>query len=474
MLVPIYPMISFPAVAFVCRVFALLGCVVVVCGVRVAAAKPSMIVTSGADVRLRDEYSDGIATLSTAVPLHEQNQLRLRLRAWTALKTGADVSWHLRAVAEPRYWTRPSSAKTFVGERGLEERFALLDELNFQWRGGIAGSSVGVTLGRQELKLGEAGNAWLINDATPGDGSWTTYFDAARATVKFEALSTSLDMVFIDQYSDADRRLPTLGRSDAYAMTEQDEQGVVVYFANRALSAAQFDAFFIFKKNHRVLAAGNDAELSTLGLRVAGDPSRHWQYALEGAIQGGSKQDAAVKISLPVSARRDVRAWGVNSRITWLRRDAYEQRVSLIGEFLSGDDPETTERDELFDVLWGRNPRFSDIVATTFTGENAATYQAGNLARIGPEWSAALTKQASLTIGWQRLLALEAVPTRATRRSAFSQDGQRRGDYFRIAWRQRFTKNVSGLLLGEALKQGDFYTSRDTLTFVRAEILLVF
>jgi hypothetical protein len=247
-----------------------------------------------------------------------------------------------------------------------------------------------------------------------------------------------------------------------------------VYASHRVRKQAQADAFFMFKKNRRVLANGNDAEIATGGLRLAGDPSPHWQYAVEGAWQTGRKQDGAVKIPVAAAARRDVRAWGVNSRLTWLARDVREQRVSLIGEFLSGDDPDTPGRDELFDVLWGRYPRFSDVIAAGFTAENAATYQMGNLVRIGPEWSFAPTKTSSLLLGWQRLFAFEPVTTRATRRAAFSQDGRCRGDYFRATWRKKFSKNVSGLLTGEALNQGDFYTERDVLTFLRGEIALTF
>jgi hypothetical protein len=456
------------------RAFVFMCSLIALCAGLAAEEKSPAVFTSGADLRLRDEYSNGISTLSTVAPLHEQNYLRFRARAWGAWTIKQDASLHFRLAAEPRYWTGTSAAKTFSGWSGWEERFALFDELNFQWQTSVAGWPVRFTIGRQELKFGEAGNAWLINDGTPGDGSWTAYFDAARATVKLETLRTTLDVVLIDQASDTDDRLPTLGRSEAYAMTEQDEQGVAMYASNRSLAAVQLDAFFIHKKNRRVLANGNDARLSTLGFRAGGDLSPNWQYSVEAAFQGGSKHDGTVKIPVVVSARRDVRAWGANSRLSWLARDAHEQRVSLIGEYMSGDDPSTTGRDEMFDVLWGRCPRFSDIVATGFGVENAATYQAANLVRIGPEWSIAPTKKTSLTVGWQTLLALEKMPTRATRRTAFSNEGHQRGEYFRIAWKQRFTGRVSGLLMGEVLKQGDFYTRRDTLTFVRAEVAVTF
>jgi hypothetical protein len=432
--------------------------------------------TSGADLRLRDEYFNGASTLSTEAALHEQNYLRFRARAWTSWAANELISVRGRITVEPRYWTTTSSAKAFAGRDGLEERFGMIDELAVDWKvsPGSGGNAVAVTAGRQELKFGEAGNGWLIAEGTPGDGSWMAYFDAVRATVKNAALHTTIDVVVIDQDSDLNNRLPTLGRSENYPVTEEDERGVIVYVANKSVRAAQIDAFVIYKENHRVLANGNAAELFTPGFRVAGDLSTHWQYQVEGAYQFGRKKDPTVKNPVPATMRRDVRAAGANSRITWLARDAMEQRVSLIAEYISGDDPGTTETDEMFDLLWGRCPRFSDIVATAFSVENVCTYQAANLVRVGPEWSFAPTKATGLTVGWQRLFAPETVPTRTAKLAAFSGGGHERGDFFRATWRQKFSKSLSGLVTVEALKQGDFYARRDTLKFLRLELALAF
>ncbi len=454
--------------------FLALGFVCVFPGALCAAEAAARVFSGGGDVRARNEHTDGLSTLSTTAPGHEQNYFRVRTRLWGAWTPSPASSLNVRVTAEPRYWVRRSSARSFSNRRGLEGRTAVLDVLNFQHRFSAPDLPLAFTVGRQELKLGEAAAPWLVGDATPGDGSTTAYFDAVRATLNFEKLRTTLDLVVIDQQATADRRLPVLGRGDAYPMSEQDEQGVIVYASHRIRKQMQAEAFFIFKKNRRVLATGNDAEISTGGLRLAGDPSPRWQYSFEGALQTGNKQDGSVKIPAAVPTRRDVRAWGVNSRLTWLARDARDQRVSIVGEFLSGDDPKTTGRDELFDVLWGRYPRFSDVIAAGFTTENAALYQMGNLVRIGPEWSLAPTKTSTLVVGWQRLFALEAVPTRATRRAAFSQDGRTRGDYFRATWRQKFSKNVSGLVTGEALNQGDFYAERDVLSFLRVEVAVTF
>jgi hypothetical protein len=437
-------------------------------------AESASVFSGGADLRLRDEYFNGASTLSTDAPRHEQNYLRFRARAWGVWTLPGGASLHTRLVTEPRYWTTESATKTFLGKRGLEERFAMLDALNVQHKTRIGGLPVAFTVGRQDLKLGEAASGWLVSEGTPCDGSWTAYFDAARATVDASALRTTFDVVVIDQLSDPDDRLPTLGRSDAYPVAEQDERGVIVYAANRAIERVQLDGFFIYKENRRVLANGNDARLSTAGFRVAGALSPAWQYSVEGAFQSGSKQDVTLKIPAGISGRRDVQAWAGNGRFTWLAKDEYDQRLSLIAEYLSGDDPGTTGRDEMFDMLWGRCPRFSDIVATAFSVENGCTYQAANLVRLGPEWSCVPTKATSFTLGWQALLAPETVPTRASKPAAFSGSGRRRGDFFRAIWRQRLSKRVTTLLALEALKQGDFYSRRDTLTFLRAEIAVTF
>ncbi len=456
-------------VAWVCAWWGVVMLVWVGVAAAADAGSAGSVWSGGGDVRLRDEYFDGAA-------MHGQNYLRLRTRAWAAWKPVENFSVRARAAAEPRFWTQTSSAKTFSGRTGLEERYALLDELAVEWKGkvGSGGDVLAVTLGRQDIKLGESGNAWLITEGTPGDGSWTAYFDAVRATMTSAKLKTTFDVVVIDQDADPNDRLPTLGRSEAYPVTEQNEFGVILYAANRSVAVARVDAFVIYKENRRVLTNGNDSELTTPGVRVWGDVGKHWQYLAEAAWQFGEKRDPTVRNPAPVTMRRDARAWGGNARVTWLARDVRGNRVSLIAEYLSGDDPATRGRDEMFDLLWGRCPRFSDIVATAFSTENACTYQAANLVRVGPEWSFAPTKATGLTVGWQRLFAPETTPTRTAKLAAFSGSGHERGDFFRATWRQKFTKSLSGLLTAEALKQGDFYARRDTLKFLRAEVAVMF
>ena len=65
-----------------------------------------------------------------------------------------------------------------------------------------------------------------------------------------------------------------------------------------------------------------------------------------------------------------------------------KNQVSLVGEFLSGDDPNTKGKDEMFDVLWGRWPRWTELGTWDYAAETGRKYlQMNNLGRVGLNWN---------------------------------------------------------------------------------------
>ena len=129
----------------------------------------------------------------------------------------------------------------------------------------------------------------------------------------------------------------------------------------------------------------------------------------------------------------------------------------------------------MFDILWGRYPRYSEVGANTFsieTGGRNAQYN--NLIRVGPVWGIAPIKGMTVGVTYNALYAPEEVPTRATNTALFSGTNQFRGHYFQTSVRYAFTKQLSAWFLGEAYFQGNFYTHRETMTFVRTELMFTF
>jgi hypothetical protein len=433
--------------------------------------------TWGGDVRARDEYFDTAVSLSKADALHEQNLLRFRTRLWATAQTLPDLAFNIRLTAEPRHWTKPSFASAYKARTGTEWRYVIPDALNAKWSNAL-GHPITVTVGRQDILPGDLGDGWLIGDGTPADGSMTAYLDAARIKYKSTELNTEFNLVCIYQSPSPDAWLPVLGRSTSYPLVEQREKGVIVYASNKSITNVRLDGYFLYKHDDQETFTvagvkkipGDNADLYTLGASINGSPSANWQYSLEGAYQFGWKED---KIQ-GVFASRDVTAYGAKAKLTYLFKDALNNQLSLIGEHLSGDKAGTTSKDEAFDVMWGRWPRFSEAYANAFTVEaGGRPAQYSNLERLGASWTCNPTKQLTLSTTYNALFAPEASATRGPV-SLFSNNGHFRGHFAQVLLKFQINKQLSGHVHGEWIKEGDYYRQRDVMTFFRVEMMYTF
>lgn len=460
---------------------------------------PASWLSWGADFRVRDEYYDTTVSLSEPAARSEQNVIRFRARLWTAVTPVTNVTFNARLAAEPREWTRPAFTAPYKAQQGMEWRYGIVDNLNVKWNN-IADQPLSLTAGRQDMMFGDFWNWWLVADGTPGDGSWTYFLDAMRVAYDAKSLKTKFDLVYLYQNARPDEWIGTLnahpagwnsvdagGGLEEYYLTEQDEQGVIAYLSNKSIKNTTLDGYFIYKgdsdanlKNARNLTMGDDASIYTLGARVAGTPGEHWHYSLEGAYQFGEKSDTFWKTGKSVREERDLAAYGGNAEVSYLLRDPVNNQAHLVFEYLSGDDPDTAE-DEMFDILWGRWPRYSELYLYSFAAEtNGRIGQHNNLIRAGGGWTLLPVKKLSVGVYYNALFAPESTPTRAagveagTPRSALSGDGYFRGHYAQCALQYTFSRHVKGHLWAEAVWEGDYYAQRDLMSFLRAEVMFTF
>jgi hypothetical protein len=436
-------------------------------------ASPSWL-TGGGDVRVRNEYLNGALTLSDVAPLHEQDLFRVRGRLWSAATITPDLTLNLRLAAEPRIWEDSAFAKQHPGA-GTEERYGILDNCNLKWAHAFD-LPLTITAGRQDVQFGDPLNWWLVGDGTPSDGSWSFFLDSIRATLDAPGIKTKFDVVCIDQHARPDTWLPVLGAEGAYSLTEQNERGVILYASNKSLPDTQADAYFIYKKDDAVFAYSDNGNIYTLGGKLSGAPAPHWSYSAEGAWQWGWKQDSSVRTPVNLgAARRDIQSYGWNAKLSYLCKDAMDNQVSLVGEFLSGDDPGTTGKDEMFDVLWGRWPRFSELYIYSYPMETAGKVaQLNNLLRLGTSWSFVPAKGTTVSLTYNAWFAPESVPTRAMNSALFSRSGHFRGNFGQLWVKHQFSNHVSGQVWAEVLREGNYYARRDLLSYVRAEMLVGF
>ena len=198
--------------------------------------------------------------------------------------------------------------------------------------------------------------------------------------------------------------------------------------------------------------------------------------ALPISYQFGEKTDPTVKV--PVSAGRDSRdidAFGANARLTYLFKDALNNQAHLVYEFLSGDDPDSEGKDEMFDILWGRWPRFSEGYIYSYINETGGRVaQLNNIQRVGFGWSLNPIKDMTLSATYNAWFAPQKVSTRARTPAAFSNDGNFRGHYLQTVLKHQFNKHMAGHLWGEFIWAGDYYAERPFMDFLRAEVLFTF
>ena len=146
----------------------------------------------------------------------------------------------------------------------------------------------------------------------------------------------------------------------------------------------------------------------------------------------------------------------------------------MVGEYLSGDNPKTG-KDEMFDLLWGRWPRWSELYIYSYIPETSGKVgQMNNIGRVGPSWSCNPIKGMPASVMYNALFAPEETPTRTVAPTLFSNNGNFRGHYLQAVLKHQFTKNISGHLWGEWIWEGDYYAQRDLMTFLRAEVMFTF
>ncbi len=439
--------------------------------------KPASWLSWGSDLRVRDEYSNNNSTLSDQDPLHEQNVIRTRSRIWTSVTPDPDLAFNTRLTAEPRNWTRPSNSGAFQAKEGMEWRYGIFDSMNIVYKN-VAEQPLTVIVGRQDIFLGDAGSYWLTGDGTPRDGSFTLFLDAVRASLDLQEAKTKIDLIALHQNAQVDDSwLPTIDANQKeYSLAEQNEIGAILYVSNKSLPDNRIDGYFMYKGDEQELKNGDNADIFTFGSRVVGTPFEHWYYTAEGAYQFGWKKDPMVTYPVDESTNgRELSAYGGITQLSYLIKDSYNNQLHLVCEFLSGDKPSTPGRDEMFDIMWGRWPRWSELYASSYSTETGKrTAQWNNLVRIGSGWTVNPVEKTTFGFYYNALFAQEETPTRNVDPTLFSMNSNFRGHYLQTVLIHHFSKHLRGHLWLELLFQGDYYSNRDTMSFVRPELMFTF
>ena len=226
------------------------GAVVGMMGAAMATAQTNMPerVRVGGDLRLRQEYFDKIP-ISKDPPgvtrAGENNYFRMRTRLWTEIDLSQDVLFKVRAVNEFRHWQRPDQAGKPDNATYDFPDEVVLDNLFLEVRN-LMDQKIDLRVGRQDLMYG---NGMVILEGTPKDGSRTTYFNAAKLTVR-EIPDTTVDFLAI--YNDPEDEL-AMNSTDrdltglVSGNNEMRESGGGFYLKNKSIKDLPLEVYGLYK-----------------------------------------------------------------------------------------------------------------------------------------------------------------------------------------------------------------------------------
>jgi hypothetical protein len=419
-----------------------------------------------ADLRLREVFTPNL--LLDGEDRHFQ---RYRARVGATVTPCKDIDLDFRLVYEPEHFCQPDRQLQARNESYIDEWItneAIFDRFSVTWRE-PCGLPLRAVIGRQDIILG---NGWLVLDGTPLDNSRTIFFDAVRLTWDLAACNTTIDTIYINQHADSDRWIEPFCDKD-YHNIEQDEQGAIIWIANKSLAKTEVDGYFIYKHDRADLGtepgdigsghmapwqAGDNADIYTFGTRVVHDLTDNINLMGEIAGQFGNKNGQSLC------------AMGANTLATYKFNDPLKHEIHVGYEFLSGDESGTDGRTEQFDPLWGRWARFSELLAYTHALENRPG-EATNLHRVNVGVSCAPCEKITLGADYNLLFANH---NSYGGRGIFSTspDSNFRGQLIAGRMTYQFSKHISGHLLAELFFPGNFYNNsyNEVAGFFRYEL----
>lgn len=441
----------------------------------------------GFDLRLRQEIWDNVVDLGTlgnlvtsnASGFNDRDFFRFRTRLWGEMDVNKDFSAYLRIANEWKYYLGPYE----LNSQNLQEDELVVDNLYFK-SDKIYGSPFSLKVGRQDfLGADMYGEGFLLMDGTPGDGSRTFYFNAARlrANISQYTDNNTVDFVFIDDPR-TDTFFPSwhtaVGPSTFYVdnkqiLTASHEQALMVYSRNKFADTLNLEPYYIYKKENPVGTTPGD-HLSTFGARGTASLGG-WNFGGEFAHQFGDFNNGQ-----PRQGNGGYAFFGRNyDDLTF--KPGFEFRYVYLSGNENAKNPDKNATDTTWDPLFSRNPYWNELFIYTLIPETskynslAVPGYWSNLKLLMVKFKFDFTPKTNLVMTYQHLWAAE--PTNITGPFApmFSNSGTDRGHLPTAILSQKIAKNLDGFLQLEYFVPGNFYadTARNA-TFFRWQLRYTF
>jgi len=380
----------------------------------------------GYQQRIRIETTDNAIGLSAAAG-KGSGYLRNRTSVSARITPVEDISIDARLTNEFRYYFVPENREFDFNE-------IVFDQLCLKWSK-PARLPLTLTLGRQNMQLGEG---FVVMDGEPLVGSRSVYFNAARADWSFTP-SKRLTLAYAYQ-PERDKFLPVLDDRKT-PLVEQPEEAFIAYYTTDFFSGSAH-AYFIRKNMYALEGRPLSAHINCPGVRL--------EYPLFDGLK------------LTGEAAGQFGSWTNNSMTAYggycygryeVGGEKFVPRWVTVGAIhLSGDD-RSSSKHEGWDPLFSRWPKWSESYIYALIPEQSPAYWS-NLTSIYANVLFAVTPHISFSFDYHHLLA----PRPADPSSGFpGGDGKTRGDLFigRLVYKPAGI--LTGQLVFEGFKPGDFY-----------------
>ncbi len=422
---------------------------------------PAPWLEMGADFRFREHYGYNWYTLyedqvdAAGNDFSDFHWQRIRTRLWMKFKADENTSvntrftWEFRNFDEPASWDQHTDFDEII-----------MDNFNLTIKN-FLDLPVTAVLGRQDIM--NLGKGWLVMDGTPApyEGSRTFYFDAARFTFDL-AEKTKLDLIYITQHPDSDWWLKPINDRNRY-VTLEEEEGAIVYLTDKS-SPTQLEGYFMYKNNNpvdgparnlpatKIAQYSKKAEIFTFGGAASALINDNWDYRVEGAVQTGSSASPSTDVTANDHTEA-LLAFGGKGNLEYSFKDDLDNKVHIVYEYLSGDDPDT-ERVTSFNPLWALWPQWSELYQPYVSSMEDALVS--NLHRLAFGHKIKPNKQWEILTDYHLLWADENT-FKDNPSGRFTDNGSFRGHLLTCWAKYNFTKQLKGNLVGEYFVPGHYY-----------------
>ncbi len=426
-----------------------------------AEEKPVVSVKFGAIERLRNEFYNNITDMNKDKN-DRTDYFRIRTSVWGQLQVAQVATLYAKVTNEFRKYTDDPKARDFTwDEIVFDNLFIKLENKS---------KNLGITLGRQNLMYGEG---FILMEGAPWDGSRTIYHDAMKLSVTMG--KTTLDVLGIDNTKIEDH-LPVVRGSDLkngkifgqpkdQMMNDGEEKAVGLYATTTAIAKTKLEAYGIRKTEKpdpwiNLDGSKEELNLNTVGARVNYAFTNRLSLTTEWALQSGSQGSI------------DHSAFGGYGYLSYILNQKYKATLSGGLIALSGDDPATKDKNEGWNPLFSRWPKWSELYIYSYLNETTR----GSI-RVA-YWTNLFSPNVSYTMQVSKKISLiaNAFLLNAFEKRTLAGDvesGLARGKEVQCWIKFNFNRYLTGHFLYDYLFPGDFYASpRTGGPFIRGELMI--